>query len=317
MGRSFAALTAPDQANWMASVLTEVMASGVPKRIELEACRHDGTCFSADIGLAPIVNRSTPAAMTGVSEVVCSIRDVTEQKRVERELKALNQMKTDFLSTAAHELRTPLTTVQGFSELLITRELDSQRMKQYLHLINEQSMHLRRIIEALLDLSRLESKPRLALDVQFVDLAALVEKTCTPFAESSPLHRFHVDDLAACPAIPGDAFRLGQVLQNLLSNAIKYSPQGGIVTIRGQVTPDFIKVSVQDEGIGMTPEQQAHLFERFYRADASNTAIGGTGLGLAISKLIVELHGGQMWAESQAGIGSTFHFTLPRSAQRQ
>jgi signal transduction histidine kinase len=118
-------------------------------------------------------------------------------------------------------------------------------------------------------------------------------------------------ELAACPTIIGDPFRLSQVLQNLLSNAVKYSPDGGLIAIYGQVIPGFLQISVQDEGIGMTAQQQVHLFERFYRADASNTTISGTGLGLAISKLIVELHSGKIWVDSARGVGTTMHFTLP------
>jgi signal transduction histidine kinase len=103
------------------------------------------------------------------------------------------------------------------------------------------------------------------------------------------------------------------VFQNLLSNAIKFSPSGGAVTIHGQLIAGFVQISVRDRGIGMTAQQQLHLFERFYRADASNTTISGTGLGLAICKLIVELHGGQIWAESEPGVGTTINFTLPTS----
>jgi two-component system phosphate regulon sensor histidine kinase PhoR len=105
------------------------------------------------------------------------------------------------------------------------------------------------------------------------------------------------------------------VLKNLLSNAIKYSPQGGSIMVRGEALPGCVQVSVQDRGIGMSPDQQTHLFEKFYRANASNTAIGGTGLGLAICKLIVELHGGRIGADSEYGAGSTFFFTLPISSQ--
>ena len=101
------------------------------------------------------------------------------------------------------------------------------------------------------------------------------------------------------------------MFQNLISNAIKYSPSGGTITISGQVIPGFVQLSIKDQGIGMTMQQQNHLFERFYRADASNTTISGTGLGLAICKLIVELHGGKIWIESERGKGTTVYFTLP------
>lgn len=106
-------------------------------------------------------------------------------------------------------------------------------------------------------------------------------------------------------------FSVAEVCKNLLSNAIKYSPAGGLITIRARPVPGYLQVSVSDQGIGITPEQQAHLFEKFYRADTSNTGTSGTGLGLTICKLIVELHGGRIWVDSEYGVGSTFHFTLP------
>ncbi len=238
-------------------------------------------------------------------------RDITVRKQAERDLQELNRLKTEFLSTAAHELRTPLASIMGFSEILLTREIDVDRQKRYMRLINEQSIQLRKLVDALLDISRLESKENLKLDLQPVSIADLVAKALIPLGESSSKHRFQTDGLATCPVITGDPFRLSQVFQNLLSNAVKYSPDGGAITISGQVIPGFLQISVQDEGIGMTPEQQVHLFERFYRADASNTTISGTGLGLAISKLIVELHGGQIRLDSARGVGTTMHFTLP------
>jgi two-component system phosphate regulon sensor histidine kinase PhoR len=101
------------------------------------------------------------------------------------------------------------------------------------------------------------------------------------------------------------------VLKNLLSNAVKYSPPGTTIAVGCRMIDAYVEVRIQDEGLGMTGEQQVHLFEKFYRADASNTAIVGTGLGLAICRLIVELHGGKIWVESQVGIGTTAYFTLP------
>lgn len=238
-------------------------------------------------------------------------RDITVRKQAEHDLQELNRLKTEFLSTAAHELRTPLASIMGFSEILLTRDIEASRGKHFLRLINEQSSQLRKLVDSLLDLSRLDTKENLRLDLQVVDLTALTSKLLVPFIESSPDRRFQLVGLSTCPPIVGDPFRLGQVLQNLLSNAVKYSPDGGTITVRGQVTPGFLQISVADQGIGMTPQQQLHLFERFYRADASNTTISGTGLGLAISKLIVELHGGRIWAHSEYGIGTTMYFTLP------
>ncbi len=247
--------------------------------------------------------------------IVFASRDITERKQVERELQELNRLKTEFLSTAAHELRTPLTSIRGFSELLLTRQADDNRRRRFLTLINEQAAELGVLIDDLLDISRLEANRRMSLKLEPVRIADVFSASLAPFADSAPAHRFRVEGLDSCPPVIGDYFRLTQIGKNLLSNAVKYSPRGGAVLIRGRVDGDCLEISVQDEGIGMTPEEQAHLFEKFYRADASNTAVAGTGLGLAICKQIVELHGGKIWVESQAGTGTTVWFTLPLPAR--
>ncbi len=312
IGQSLLLLAQPKHADQLASTLVSIATNGSSQRIEIEACRRDGTTFDADIGLSPIFAVGGAASSPGV---VCSIRDITDRKRVERELQALNQLKTEFLSTAAHELRTPLTSILGFSELLVNREMDAARSKHLMKIIHDQSRHLRSIIDSLLDISRLESKRSLALDIQPVYMADLIVEALIPFVESSPKHHFQVEELSAWPASPGDPARLNQVMQNLLSNAVRFSPEGATVKITGQVLPGFVQINIEDEGIGMTPQQQTHLFERFYRADASNTTLSGTGMGLAICKLIIELHGGLIWVQSEAGVGTAVHFTLPLSTQ--
>ncbi len=251
-----------------------------------------------------------------VSGFIFASRDITERKQVEQQLKELGQLKSEFLSTAAHELRTPLTSIRGFSEILLTRKLDESRQRRYLTLINEQSRDLGAIIDDLLDVSRLEAGRGLKISPEPMDLIELIRDVAVPFIESAPKHHIDLALPEQCPQIQGDPFRLAQVMKNLLSNAIKYSPEGSTVQVRCRILPSFLEVAVQDEGIGMTPDQQAHLFEKFYRASASNNAVGGTGLGLAISKLIVELHRGKIWARSEHGVGSIFYFTLPLPAKQ-
>ena len=268
-------------------------------RMETHIRRKDGTQFDADLGMAPLKEEGG-----GVRGWVTSIRDISAFKEVER-------LKDEFLSTAAHELRTPLTSIRGFSEILMTRDLDETRRKSFLRTINEQSTELGQIIDDLLDISRLQAGRTLEIKHEPVDMGSLVAEMTQPFITTSPRHHFEFDSLMGSPAVLGDQFRLGQVVRNLLSNAVKYSPAGGAITVRGRIEQGSLEVTVQDEGIGMTPQQQAHLFEKFYRADPGSSAIGGTGLGLTICKLIVEEHGGRMWAESEAGVGSKFIFTVP------
>ncbi len=278
--------------------ITEVRSIHTSVRLEITARRKNGDLFDADVALASIWQEGV------VAGVVCSLRDITALKEVER-------IKDAFVSTAAHELRTPLTTIRGFAELLLMREMDGERAQRYLGMINEQAINLSKIIDDLLDLSRLEAGHGMALDLQPVDLPPLIEDAVGPFREPNPRHRFEISVASDLPAVRVDPFRVGQVLRNLLSNAVKYSPQGGPISVRAWLESDAVCVSVQDSGIGVPPELQPRLFERFYRVDMSNSAVGGTGLGLTICKQLVEMHGGRIWMENTPGQGSTFCFTLP------
>lgn len=226
------------------------------------------------------------------------------------QLKELDQMKDVFLSTAAHELRTPLTSIRAFSELLLIREFDGERERRYLTMIKDQSQRLADIINDLLDVAKLEATGGLKFQFAPLILGELIEETLEPFNDTAPNHLFEVQGVDEMPLVRADRFRLGQVLTNLLSNAVKYSPDGGTVTIRSRVVGKDVEISVQDEGIGMTSEEMAHLFEKFYRAP-NTSGITGTGLGLAICRLIVEKHRGNIRAESKPGEGTLFSFTVP------
>ncbi|MBN1284178.1 MAG: PAS domain S-box protein [Anaerolineae bacterium] len=304
-GHNLAEYVAPESVETLAAALQALVEAKEPQRVEVTALHHDGAPFAGDLSLAPLPQYGE------VLYVVMSLRDISALKQVERQLKRVNRLKTEFLSTAAHELRTPLTSIRGFSELLLERDLPEDRRRRYLKYIHEQATHLSVIIEDLLNISRLEAGRGLRISSEPFDMGALIQKVVLPFKESASKHCLIVEGDVDLPPVMGDPMRLTQVVQNLVSNAIKYSPGGGTVLIRVEAQGDALTVMVRDEGIGMTPEQQVHLFEKFYRADGSDTAIGGTGLGLAICKLIVETHGGVIWAESEYGVGSAFYFTIP------
>ncbi len=261
---------------------------------------------------------SRPGQFIGV---VTTLNDITKLREVDR-------MKTEFLSTAAHELRTPLTSIQGFSEILITREdLSKEERRRFLSYINKQALGLAMIINDLLDISRIESGRGFALDKVKYDAGDAIKDIIPYFQEISPKHKIEV----VLPDKPVELFadkeKMEQVLKNILSNAVKYSPEGGVIRVKGEVvrSAEFgvgnsesetdpqsaIEISVADQGIGMTPEQVQKIFDKFYRADASDTAVEGTGLGMTIVKYIVEVHGGKVWVESEPGKGTTVRFTIP------
>jgi signal transduction histidine kinase len=271
--------------------------------------------------------------------IVTIIHDVTHEREVDR-------MKTEFISIAAHELRTPLTSIQGFSELLLTRkDLKEEEKEECLSYINKQSVNLASILNDLLDISRLESGRSFLLNKEKCVVGDVFKRLITYVKGMSSKHKLKV----VLPGEPLELFvdkeKMEQVLKNLLSNAVKYSQKGGTVCLSAKRISDFgfriselkkdegriethddkpladdsaihtpqsaIEISVADQGIGMTPEQVEKIFEKFYRADVSDSAIEGTGLGTTIVKNIVEAHGGKVWVESELGKGTTVKFTIP------
>lgn len=237
--------------------------------------------------------------------LVLYFRDVTHETEVDR-------MKSEFLSTAAHELRTPMASIFGFSELLLARPFSEEKRRDLLETISRQATRMSTIIDELLDLARIEARQGKDFVLQPLALPALVQQVLTDY--SPPAGR-PPPELA--PVTPGlqvraDRDKLQQAVLNVVSNAYKYSPGGGSVQVRCVLEHNTRRagIEISDQGMGMTPEQLARLFERFYRADTSG-AIPGTGLGMSIVKEIVELHGGQVEVRSTAGQGSTVTLWMP------
>lgn len=276
--------------------------SGQTWRGEIINRRKDGSTYEAVLTITPIIGPD--GQFLGF---VGAQHDITPFKEMDR-------LKSEFISNAAHELRTPLTSIQGFSEILLTRQLNHDRQDRYLKFINQQAIALAAIIEDLLDLSRLESKRGFEMVQVAVNIQELVEQVLFGFQENNKTtHTYEVIGPEVWPQLQGDPAKLGQLFKNLVSNATKYSPNGGTVTLTAEVIADYnlLYLTLADQGIGMSAEQVAHVFDRFYRANASNTAIGGTGLGMTISRLIVERHGGRIWLASEPGHGTTVHLMFP------
>ncbi|MDM8536368.1 ATP-binding protein [Desulfobacterales bacterium HSG17] len=236
---------------------------------------------------------------------VTILHDVTKERDIER-------MKTEFISTAAHELRTPLTSIQGFSEILLMRDnLPEDQKKKYLGFINNQAVHLAEIINDLLDISRIESGKSFVLEKKPCKAGDIIRQLMPQFENQYINHKFEVALIEEPDNLDVDKDKMIQVLKNLISNAVKYSPEGGIILICSKIDGKMYEVSIEDEGIGMTQEQVEKVFDKFYRVDASNTAIEGTGLGMSIVKHIVEAHKGRVWVESEYGRGTKVIFSLP------
>ena len=295
-------------------VLPGVLEEGQPATIEYPLDLPDGRHW-----FLARINPLSRAA--GRPPTVCFLaRDITERKRIEESLERNDRMKTEFISTAAHELRTPLTTLLGFTELLMQPRfrdiLSTEEKGEFLREIYAKGRQLTRIVEDLLDLSRLETGQTLPLRRQPIDLGALLEKEIRSFQGRFPSHCLELVLTDPCPPdLPVDAGRLEQVVENLLDNAIKFSPAGCRITLTGRLIEEGYLLAVRDEGRGLTPEQRERVFDKFYRADASNTAAPGLGLGMCIGRQIVEAHGGRIWVESEVGRGTTVFFTLPLASR--
>lgn len=234
------------------------------------------------------------------------LRDITREKE-------LDQMKSRLLSTVSHELRTPLASIKGFATTLLRQDVewDESSRREFLSIIDEESDRLTELIGNLLDMSRLEAG-ELRMEPEPTDLGPILQETAAEFQVITGRHRFLVQLPPRLPQVLVDPRRARQVVRNLVENAVKYSPEGGAITIVAQPGRDQVQVSVADQGIGIEAKDLEHVFDRFYQVDSASTRrVGGSGLGLAICKGIIEAHGGQIWAESQPGIGSTFYFTLP------
>jgi len=269
----------------------------------------DGTSRDLLISAVPIY-----AADERVFGVATIFQDISD-------LKELDRLKDEFISITSHELRTPLTTIKGYSLMLARRlrklelnDADRADFQKPLDTILERTERMVTMVNDLLDVSSLAAG-RFEIINQAIDLSAintsLVEEAQVTY--KLPLE-LHLPDEQVL--VLGEGRLIEQVVNNLLSNAAKYSPEGGTITVRVARDDAFAVVSVQDQGIGIPVEQQAHLFERFYRTEHGKHTASGLGLGLYISSSIVQAHGGRMWVESAGeGTGSTFYFTIPLVGQ--
>lgn len=242
---------------------------------------------------------------------VILMQDVTQERKLE-------QMKAEFLAMAAHELSTPLATIIGYADLLSDEnatELSPEVHRESLSFIHDKANSLSRIVDDLLDISRAESGQQLSISRIEFDLCKHLAILVQNYSEMSTGHSISQKGCSTDCDIYADPIRIGQVLDNIMSNAVKYTPEGGEIQVNSMIQGDFYCVEIADNGIGMSAEQVDHVFDKFYRADASDTAKPGIGLGMSISKHIIEGHGGTITMQSEPNKGTTVTFYLPRMTQ--
>ena len=279
------------------------------------------------LALAPVVVAAAdvtlwlvPLAAVPALAVYWGTRLAMENSRLVGELQEslarmteLNRLKDDFVAVVSHELRTPLTSVQGYIKTLLqlSSELEEEQRRSFLEAADRQSERLRRLIEQLLVVSRLESHVE-PLVWQRVSISRVTAHVVDELRSRAHGHTFDVRFPEELPEVETDEAKLHQILSNLVENALKYSPPDTRITIGAAVEPRAVVLSVTDEGGGIPPEASERVFERFYQVDSSHTRRqGGTGLGLYICRRMAEAIGARIWlARSDAG-GSEFRLSVP------
>jgi len=260
-------------------------------------------------------------SIKGTTSALCSstrnnsrimlLHDNTEEQHIDR-------MKSEFISSATHNLKTPITAITGYTELLQTQQQFSpEQTAEFLHYINEKAWELNTLVNNLLDINRAEAGRKINLSTELTSAAPLFDNIRRYCGEQSTSCHFIFDAQDIDCQLLIDTNKINQVLENIISNAIKFSPAGGNITISGALAneehKDHYKISVRDEGIGMNATQCLRIFDKFYRADSSDSGQQGIGLGLTLAKNLVEAHHGQIYVTSSLGHGTTLSFYLPIS----
>ncbi len=259
-----------------------------------------------DIVGTPITNLDGSMSMLEI------FHDITERKKVE-------QLKDEFIGLVSHEMRSPLTVITGALNTVLTEKLylSPKEERQLLEDAAWEAGTLAHILGNLLELSRAQAE-RLFLSFEPVDVKVIIRNAVRRVKRHSSIHRFVLGLPKELPPVRADVIRLERILHNLLENAIKYSPDGGYIRISARIDSEQLVIGVSDQGIGISPEDQARLFAAFQRLEnRSVEGVKGIGLGLLVCRRLVEAHGGRIWVESEPGKGSTFFFTLPLEGDKE
>jgi hypothetical protein len=338
IGQDVALLVPSDRLHELETVGRLVIGGGESiEEHHTRGLRKDGTEIDVSLTVSPIQDPSR--RVTGSAVIA---RDITHMKRQQSQLQALlakeriaradaeaaqrtlaeqnerlrelDRLKDEFISLVSHELRTPLTSIRGYLELLLDGGAGhlSDDQARFLAVVDRNSKRLMHLVGDLLFLAQIEAG-KLALELGEVDLEHLVAECvegAQPFADEKGIEL--TASVEATPTMVGDRERLGQVLDNLVSNALKFTSGGGSVSVRISSHQGEAVVEVEDDGMGISPDDQDLLFDRFFRSsEATERAIPGTGLGLTIAKAIVERHDGAIEVESTPGEGTTMRVRLP------
>lgn len=307
IGKPVSMLMPPEKENDFPNIMKQLLAGHKVEHYQTKRKTKDGRVIDVSITVSPI--RDSQGNIIGASKIA---RDITERVEIEKR-------RDEFVSITSHELKSPITSQKLYGELLekLIEENGDTVYKPYIAKINTQTKKLEKLINDLLDLSRLQAG-QLQLDHNTFTLHELLDEVIADMAATTSSHAIVFDNKGNEPLNPsmtGDWERLAQVFTNLISNAVKYSPDADQVIISARSHDDAIEIMVQDFGIGISPQYHTRIFERFFRvSDEDEKTFPGMGIGLDFSKEVVERHGGKIWVESQKGEGASFFVLLPINA---
>ncbi len=299
IGKPISLLMPPEREDDFPMIIKQLQEGKKVEHYETKRKTKDGRVIDVSITVSPI--RDSHGDIIGASKIA---RDITD--RIENE-----KRRDDFVTTASHELKTPITSQKVFGELLeqLIEKNGHTQYRPYIKKINSQTERLLKLVEDLLDLSRVQTG-RLTMEIEEFDLDTLIHE----IAENVKLTTKYniIEKGKTKKMVRADRERLGQVVTNLLSNAIKYSPEADTVVLTSRISGENIEIGVQDFGIGVAKEYHKKIFERFFRVNGvDEKTFPGMGIGLHVCREIIQRHGGEIWVESEKGKGSTFYFSLP------
>ena len=297
----------------MVDLYADAVSMEGPRLLEFELLHKDGHPISVEASSTTVIDRA------GIKGDLTILRDITERKKGGEErarmkaLEELDQLRTALLASVSHELRTPLTSIKGLASTLVQPDVewDDETQVDFLKSIVQESDKLNHIVSDLLQMSLIEAGI-MRIEKTETRISAIVKQLDGELRNITQMHSLKINIPPNIPRIHADEIRIGEVITNLVSNAASYSDEGSNIFLEATQSNNDIVVIVSDEGIGISPEHQHKVFDRFYRLESGvSRRRGGSGLGLAICKGIVEGHGGQISVESKPGEGSKFIFSVP------
>lgn len=270
--------------------------------VEGDLKRPSGEIIPVGVTYAPLLSGEGK-----LINIIASIRDITHFREAE-------EIKSVFISIVSHELKTPVALIKGYVGTLRREDVswDSEIVQDSLEVIEDEADRLTELIENLLDASRLQAG-EFSLNLAEIRMGQLAREMAERFQTQTDRHKIVVQFPDEFPVIVGDENRLEQVFYNLLSNAVKYSPEGGEISISGQIRTEQIIICIQDQGTGIAQEDVPHIFDRFFRADEAAKNTQGAGLGLYLSRAIIEAHNGRIWIEPHQDTGTRVCFSISRN----